>query len=147
MDCTDFCLAQVPYLCIWRCWNCSVIPSTFWEATGHLSTRLSFRPICKYTRKSDLNTFSKQAYAVCNAKNILIHSSQPKKDSSEVHITCILCGTQVEIWPVPSFMKRGGGHLTTNSDSECPQLSKPQFQICPGTSGMYEVKSVNGQPC
>ena len=58
VDCADFCSAQAPYLCIWRCWNCSVIPSTFWEATGHLSTRLSFRPICKYTRKSDLNTFS-----------------------------------------------------------------------------------------
>jgi hypothetical protein len=58
VDCADFCLAPSPYLCIWRCWNCSVIPSTFWEATGHLSTRLSFRPICKYTRKTNLNTFS-----------------------------------------------------------------------------------------
>lgn len=58
VDCADFCSAQAPYLCIWSWWNCSVIPSTFWEATGHLSTRLSFRPICKYIRKSDLNTFS-----------------------------------------------------------------------------------------
>jgi hypothetical protein len=56
-DQTDFCWTLAPHLCIWRCWNWSVIPSIFWEATGLFSTRLSFRPNCKH--KENLNIFSR----------------------------------------------------------------------------------------